>query len=171
MLVNWRSAKRRLLFASDSKQEKRRIERRAAMGRHPAYALLKLLFLSDEVFKRETDGAPPTDDKGESYKDFFKPYSSTFDGMIRHEPSIVPLLLTNNRKQIENAFKRAAGRLKISGFTPFTDDFYLDERRGSRLAAALLIPLAKGDTGALCRAVLRPIDKDSATTDNGEENR
>lgn len=171
MLVNWRSAKRRLLFASDSKQEKRRIERRAAMGRHPAYALLKLLFLSDEVFKRETDGAPPTDDKGESYKDFFKPYSSTFDGMIRHEPSIVPLLLTNNRKQIENAFKHAAGRLKISGFTPFTDDFYLDERRGSRLAAALLIPLAKGDTGALCRAVLRPIDKDSTTTDNGEENR
>jgi CRISPR-associated protein Csx17 len=172
MLINWRSAKRsRLLFASDSKQADRRIERRAAERRHPAYALLKLLFLSDDVFKPETDGAPPTDDKGKSYKDFFKPYSSTFDGVIRHEPSIVPLLLTNNPRQIENAFKRAAGRLKISGFTPFTDDFYLDERRGSRLAAALLIPLAKGDAGALCRAVLRPLDKDSNTTDNGEENR
>lgn len=169
MLINWRGARRKLLRAFDDGQDSQPKDRRLLARRHPSYALLKLLFLSDEVFRRETDEAQPTDDGSKSHKDFFKRYSSTFDGVIRHEPSIVPLLLTNNRNQIANAFKRATQRLKISGFAPFTDEFYLDERQSARLAAALLIPLANMDTDALCRAVLRPTDKDSIATDNGEE--
>ncbi len=163
MLVNWnwRGAQRRLLVAPDEGQ--------GSQPNVPAYALLKLLFLSGDVFKRESADAHSSGDGSKPHKDFFKPYSSTFAGVIKHEPSIITLLLTNNGKQIGNAFKRAAQRLRISGFAPFTDDFYLDERHGARLAAALLIPLANMDTNALCRAILRPPDKDSTTSDNGEE--
>ena len=178
MLVNWRGEKRgKLLETSDDSQASRSDMRRALARLYSGYALLKLLFLSDEVFKRESDKEPPTDDQkpisdaSKSPRDYFKPYSSTFNGVIRHEPNIVPLLLTNHQRQIDNAFKRAAQRLKISGFTPISDDFYLDERQGARLAAALLIPLGLIETGALCQAVLRPTEKDSTTKDNGEEQR
>lgn len=168
MLVNWRGVKRRLLAAPDGQSSRPEV-RRSSARLHSGYSLLKLLFLSDEAFRREPDKAQPPAEGRKPREDVFKRYSSTFAGAIRHEPSLVPLLLTNNQKQIDNAFKRAAQRLRISGFTPLTDHFYLDERQGERLAAALLIPLSHGETGALCKAVLRPTDEDSITKENGEE--
>jgi CRISPR-associated protein Csx17 len=169
MLVNWRGAKRRLLTGSDGSQSFQPDIRRSWAGLHSGYSLLKLLFLSDDVFKRAPNEAQAAAQGRKPREDFFKPYSSTFAGAIRHEPSLVPLLLTNHREQINSAFRRAAQRLKISGFTPFTDDFYLDERQDERLAAALLIPLSYIETDALCQAVLRPTEKDSTTKENGEE--
>lgn len=169
MLINWRGAERKLLAVLNDSQDSRPDVRRSLARLYPAYALLKLLFLSDEVFKRESGDARPTDKGRKPREDFFEPYSSTFAGEIQHEPSLIPLLMTNHQGQIDSALKRAAQRLRISGLTPFADDFYLDERRGARFAAALLIPLSYVETGALCQAVLRPLEKDLATKDDGEE--
>jgi CRISPR-associated protein Csx17 len=168
-LINWRGAKSRLLAAPNNSQDSRPDVQRSPARLYPVYALLKLLFLSNEVFKRESEDARPTDKGRKPREDFFKPYSSTFAGEIGHEPSLVPLLMTNHRSQIHRALKRAAQRLRISGLTPFADDFYLDERHGARFAAALLIPLSYVETGALCQAVLRPLEKDPTTKDDGEE--
>lgn len=82
------------------------------------YALLKLLFLPNGELKR-----------GNAAKI-----------EIKHEPSIVPLLRAG---KISDALKIAERRLKSSGVVPLTRDFYYPEADGSRLAAALLIPISQ----------------------------
>ncbi len=93
------------------------------------YALLKLLFLPDGKFVRKT---------GEKI-------------VIKHEPSIVPLLRAG---RITDALEIAERRLKSSGVVPLTSDFYYPESEGARLAAALLIPIDQTAINELARLVL-----------------
>jgi CRISPR-associated protein Csx17 len=173
MLVNWRvmrPEKSRYMSRDDQSDVASEIAPLARLN--SAYALLKLLFLPEYMFKRNLSSTEDTPSERVKEKNsverFFKHFSSSNNGEIRHEPSLVPLLLTDNPAQINNAFKRAAQRLKISGFTPFTDTFHLEARQGSRLAAALLMPLKFNAIDALASAALRPTNNDSNTNDNGE---
>jgi CRISPR-associated protein Csx17 len=174
MLINWRRGVRdekpRYMLKDDQSDDANEIAPLARL--HSAYALLKLLFLPEYMFKRDSvsiaDARSEQGKKTTSVERFFKRFSSSNSGEIRHEPGIAPLLLTNNQAQISNALKRAAQRLKISGFTPFTDTFHLEAQQGSRLAAALLIPLKFNAISALGYAALRPTDDDSNINDNGE---
>jgi CRISPR-associated protein Csx17 len=97
-----------------------------------AYALLKLLFLPEGKFVREPGGEPI---------------------LIKHEPSLVPLLRAEN---VSEALKVAARRLRSSGLTPFTSEFRYPDGEGARLAAALLIPIGEGEVRELAQMVLRP---------------
>ncbi|MBV8857902.1 MAG: type I-U CRISPR-associated protein Csx17 [Acidobacteria bacterium] len=97
-----------------------------------AYALLKLLFLPRGELVREPGGKPV---------------------LIKHEPSIVPLLRAGH---VPEALKVATRRLRSSGLTPFTSEFLYPNDEGVRLAAALLIPISEGDVRELANMVLRP---------------
>jgi CRISPR-associated protein Csx17 len=97
-----------------------------------AYALLKLLFLPDGKLSRG--------ELGEAI-------------VIRHEPSIVPLLCAG---RITEAFEIAKRRLRSSGLVPLTCQFHVQPDEGARLAAALLIPIGVRAIGALETMILRP---------------
>ena len=97
-----------------------------------AYALLKLLFLPEGKFVREPWGEPI---------------------LIKHEPSVVPLL---RAERVGEALDVAARRLRSSGLTPFTSEFHYPDDEGARLAAALLIPISGRDVRELAQMVLRP---------------
>lgn len=100
-----------------------------------AYALLKLLFLPDG--KLGCDGQ---------------------NLVIRHEPSIVPLLRAG---RVGEALAIAERRLRSTGLTPFTSQLYFSDEDGARLAAALLIPIDEQSVCALAEAVLRPSQSNS----------
>jgi CRISPR-associated protein Csx17 len=173
MLVNWRGVRdEKSRYTSRDEQSDIANEIVPLARLNSAYALLKLLFLPEYMFKRDSfSTAAASSEQGKktsSVERFFKRFSSSNGGEIRHEPGIAPLLLTNNQAQISNALKRAAQRLKISGFMPFTDTFHLEARQGAQLAAALLIPLKFNAIDALGSAALRPTNNDSNTNDNGE---
>lgn len=93
------------------------------------YALLKLLFLEDGKFKRE----------------------NTAEIVIKHEPSIIPLLRAG---RISDALEIAEKRLKSSGVMPLTKDFYYPKEDGARLAAALLIPIDQTAIKEIARLIL-----------------
>ncbi|MFL6255957.1 MAG: type I-U CRISPR-associated protein Csx17 [Pyrinomonadaceae bacterium] len=97
-----------------------------------AYALLKLMFLPEGKFVREPGGEPV---------------------FIKHEPSVVPLL---RAERVGEALEVAARRLRSSGLTPFTSEFGYPDGEGTRLAAALLIPIGGGEVRELAQMVLRP---------------
>lgn len=101
-----------------------------------AYALLKLLFLPN----------------GE-----FQPKSNAETIVIKHEPSIIPLLRAG---RITDALNVAARRLRASGVMPLTTDFYLREEDGARLASALLIPIDEPSRREVARLVLRDETED-----------
>jgi CRISPR-associated protein Csx17 len=71
--------------------------------------------------------------------------------IIKHEPSIIPLLRAG---RVSDALDVAARRLRASGVMPLTTDFYLQEEDGVRLAAALLIPIDEPSRRAVARLVL-----------------
>ena len=96
-----------------------------------AYALLKLLFLPKGGFQP-------------------KPGAETI--IIKHEPSIIPLLRAG---RVSDALDVAARRLRASGVMPLTIDFYLREEDGARLASALLIPIDEPSRREVSRLVLR----------------
>lgn len=102
-----------------------------------AYALLKLLFLPEGRFRRDENALPI---------------------IIKHEPSIVPLLRAN---RVADAIEIAVRRLKSSGLIALADEFYFDEREGARLAAALLIPVHETAVFALAELMLRPKTENS----------
>ena len=95
------------------------------------YALLKLLFLPDGKFVRANNGE------------------------IKHEPSIVPLLRAG---RISDALEIAERRLKSSGVVPLTSNFYYPSEEGSRLAAALLIPIDQPAIDEIARLVLPEVE-------------
>jgi CRISPR-associated protein Csx17 len=97
-----------------------------------AYALLKLLFLPEGKFVREPWGEPV---------------------LIKHEPSVVPLLRAGN---VREALSVATRRLVSSGLTPFKTEFHYPDDEGARLAAALLIPVGEREVRGLAQMVLRP---------------
>lgn len=121
VLIDWSQDK-----AADSKIEKRNIP--PTLSR--AYALLKLLFLP----------------KGEVQP---KPDAEAI--VIKHEPSIIPLLRAG---RIPDALDVASRRLRASGVMPLTTDFYVPEKDGARLAAALLIPIDEPSIREIARLVL-----------------
>ena len=121
VLIDWSQDK-----TPESKIEKRNIP--PTLSR--AYALLKLLFLP----------------KGE-----FQPKPNAETIVIKHEPSIVPLLRAG---RVPDALDTAARRLRASGVMPLTTDFYLREEDGARLAAALLIPIDEPSIREIARLVL-----------------
>ena len=96
-----------------------------------AYALLKLLFLPNGEFRR--------DHKSETI-------------IVKHEPAIVPLLRAG---RVSEALKLACQRLQVSGLTPVPASFYSGLDNGTRLAAALLIPIDEPSIQALASLVLR----------------
>lgn len=98
------------------------------------YALLKLLFLPNGKLEREN--------------------SAKIE--IKHEPSIIPLLRAG---RITDALEIAERRLKSSGVVPLTSDFYYPESEGSRLAAALLIPIDQTAINEIAKLVLPEIEK------------
>lgn len=100
-----------------------------------AYALLKLLFLPDGKL----------------------PLPNGTEVVIRHEPSIIPLLRAN---RIQEALAIAYQRLQSSGLMPATKDFYYSNSEGTRLASSLLIPLAPGSISSLANLVLRVNDQE-----------
>jgi CRISPR-associated protein Csx17 len=102
-----------------------------------AYALLKLLFLPKGRLRRNE-------------------YSEII--VIKHEPAIVPLLQAG---RVSDAIKIASQRLRSSGLTPLTEQFVFDDTEGTRLAAALLIPIAEPSVRALANLTLRDTAKDS----------
>jgi CRISPR-associated protein Csx17 len=122
VLIDWSQDK-----TLESKIEKRNIP--PTLSR--AYALLKLLFLP----------------KGE-----FQPDPNAETVIIKHEPSIIPLLRAG---RIPDAIDSAARRLRASGVVPLTTDLYLREADGPRLAAALLIPIDKPSIRKIARLVLQ----------------
>jgi CRISPR-associated protein Csx17 len=158
MLINWRGEKGGATHASATDAQPSAADDDYLYARlQSAYSLLKLLFLPRGTLKRFRRLADGT-------------YQQSGEYSIRHEPGIVPLLLSGNPKQVQSTFKLAEQRLKSSGLMPFTSDFHLsDARGGARLAAALLIPISYAATRALDRAALRPPTDDSTNTDNGEE--
>lgn len=127
VLIDWSQDK-----APESKNEKRNIP--PTLSR--AYALLKLLFLPKGEFQA-------------------KPNAETI--IIKHEPSIIPLLRAG---RIPDAIDTAARRLRASGVMPLTTDFYLREADGSRLAAALLIPIDEPSIREIARLVLHEETED-----------
>lgn len=122
VLIDWSQDK-----TPESKTEKRNIP--STLSR--AYALLKLLFLPEGKFQP-------------------KPDAETI--VIKHEPSIVPLLRAG---RVSDALETATRRLRASGVMPLTADFYLREEDGARLAAALLIPIDEPSMREIARLVLR----------------
>ncbi len=98
-----------------------------------AYALLRLLFLPDGRLSRAPLGEPI---------------------VIRHEPSIVPLLRSG---RITEALETAERRLRSSGLVPFSSQFHFPEDEGARLAGALLIPIGVRAIASLAALVLRPV--------------
>ncbi len=121
ILIDWSQDK-----TSESRIEKRNVP--PTLSR--AYALLKLLFLH----------------KGE-----FQPKPDAETIVIKHEPSIVPLLRAG---RVPDALDVAARRLRASGVMPLTTDFYLRGEDGTRLAAALLIPIDEPSIREIARLVL-----------------
>jgi CRISPR-associated protein Csx17 len=99
------------------------------------YALLKLLFLPEGRLN---------------------PAGSTEPITIRHEPAIVPLLRAG---RVAETLEIADRRLRTSGLVPMTCQFHVaaDVDTGTRLAAALLIPLAAPAINAIAALVLRPV--------------
>ena len=95
-----------------------------------AYALLKLLFLPNGKLEHS----------GQNFE-------------LRHEPAIVPLLRAG---RVGEALAIAERRLRSTGLTPFTAQLYFPDEEGSRLAAALLIPIDEASASVLAAAVLRP---------------
>lgn len=95
-----------------------------------AYALLKLLFLPEGTFQS-------------------KPDAETI--VIKHEPSIIPLLRAG---RVSDALDTAARRLRASGVRPLTADFNFRAEDGTRLAAALLIPIDEPSIREIARLVL-----------------
>jgi CRISPR-associated protein Csx17 len=102
-----------------------------------AYALLKLLFLSHGRFEIKGQSEPI---------------------IIRHEPSIVPLLRAG---RIDEALEIASRRLRSSGLVRMTNQFYFPAREGPRLAASLLIPIDARAINALAALVVRPSEADN----------
>lgn len=96
-----------------------------------AYAMLKLLFLPDGKLERLSEP-------------------------MKHEPSIVLLLRAG---RIHDALEVADRRLRSSGLVPFTSNFHVSSEEGTRLAAALLIPVGRHAVNALEVLVLRPSTK------------
>jgi CRISPR-associated protein Csx17 len=96
-----------------------------------AYALLKLHFLPEGKLQ-------------------LKPAGDTIN--LKHEPSIVPLLRTG---RVVDALEVAARRLKAVGLTPLAKDFLFPPENGTRVAAALLIPIDEFSIRELARVVLR----------------
>ncbi len=96
-----------------------------------AYAMLKLLFLRNGKLHRQ-------------YSD--EPYD------IKHEPRVVPLLRAN---RVGEAIEVATRRLRASGLVPLAERFHFNEQDGTRLAAALLIPITERAASALANLVLR----------------
>jgi CRISPR-associated protein Csx17 len=107
-----------------------------------AYALLKLLFLP----------------KGELQ---LKPNGQSI--IIKHEPSIVPLLRAG---RVADALEVAGRRLRASGIAPLASDFFFPPEEGARLAAALLIPIDEPSTRELAWRVLRVETEDQLTDEN-----
>ena len=99
-----------------------------------AYALLKLLFLPDGKLKQ----------------------SNGSEVVIRHEPSIIPLLRAN---RVREALSIAYQRLQSSGLTPATREFHYSEEEGSRLASSLMIPIDANSIQSLAALVLRNNDQ------------
>ena len=64
----------------------------------------------------------------------------------------MPLLRAN---RVSDALQIASQRLISSGLVPLTKDFYFDNAEGTRLAAALLIPINQASIRALAKLVLR----------------
>lgn len=113
-----------------------RAERRRAAITVPAilpraYALLKLLFLRDGKLYRRGRMEPI---------------------IIKHEPRIVPLLRAN---RVDEAIELAARRLRATELVPLDYRFHFNRQDGTRLAAALLIPLESRAASALADLVLR----------------
>jgi len=96
-----------------------------------AYALLKLLFLPSGRLLLDEDGEIIT---------------------IKHEPAIVPLLCAG---RASDALQVAYQRLRATGIEPITKEFHYDNAEGTRLAAALLIPIDELSIRALAALVLR----------------
>ncbi len=101
-----------------------------------AYALLKLLFLPGGKFQHEENGEIIT---------------------IKHEPAIVPLLRAG---RVPDALQIAYQRLQATGLVPATKEFHYDNAEGTRLAAALLIPIDEPSIRALAALVLRDKTED-----------
>lgn len=97
------------------------------------YALLKLLFLPDGGLVRREMSEPV---------------------IIRHEPSIIPLLRAG---RVAEALEITERRLRASGLIPFTTDFHFPDEDGPRLAASLLIPISQHAQQTLFDLVLRPV--------------
>ena len=97
-----------------------------------AYALLKLLFLPEGRLNLRRGNE---------------------ELIIRHEPSIVPLL---RAERISEALEVAERRLRSSGLVPLTSQFHFPPERGARLAAALLVPISRHAIEALAALVLHP---------------
>ncbi len=113
-----------------------RVERSRAKFAVPAalpraYALLKLLFLPNGRLYRRGNTEPD---------------------IIKHEPRIVPLL---RAARVDEAIEIAARRLRASELMPLDHRFHFNERDGTRLAAALLIPIESRAASALADLVLR----------------
>ena len=121
ILIDWSQDK-----ALESEIEKRNVP--PTLSR--AYALLKLLFLPEGKFQSKADAEII---------------------VIKHEPSIVPLLRAG---RVPDALDTAARRLRASGVMPLTTDFYLRGEDGARLAAALLIPIDEPSIREVARLVL-----------------
>lgn len=102
-----------------------------------AYALLKLLFLPDGRFEIKGQREPV---------------------VIRHEPSIIPLLRAG---RIDEALEIASRRLRSSGLVRMTNQFRFPTEEGARLAASLLIPIDARAINALAALVLRPSEADN----------
>jgi len=96
------------------------------------YALLKLLFLPEGLFSRAGQSEPI---------------------IIKHEPTIVPLLRAG---RVDEAAQIAERRLRASGLVPLTSEFHYPGDEGVRLAAALLIPIDEAAISVLTALVLRP---------------
>jgi CRISPR-associated protein Csx17 len=95
-----------------------------------SYALLKLLFLPEGRLHLPNNS----------------------EVMIKHEPSIVPLLRAN---RVEEAFAVACQRLQSSGLVPAVRDFHSLDHYGTRLASSLLIPITTRSIQAIATLVLR----------------
>lgn len=96
-----------------------------------AYALLKLLFLRDGKLYRRGSMEPIT---------------------VKHEPRVIPLLRAN---RVDEAIEIAAHRLRATELAPLDHRFHFNQQDGTRLAAALLIPIESRAASALADLVLR----------------
>jgi CRISPR-associated protein Csx17 len=71
---------------------------------------------------------------------------------LKHEPRIVPLL---RAARVDEAMEIAARRLRATGLAPLDHRFHFNQQDGTRLAAALLIPIESRAATALADLVLR----------------